>query len=82
MPFAAELYGGLSGRGFTSGTINKDGQETQKVLEDNAKGIKPEMEARKTPESWAKEGAALARKVVYLDGELLKPRPGSTDDVI
>jgi hypothetical protein len=40
------------------------------------------MEAHKTPESWAKDGAALARKFVYLDGELLKPREGSTDDVI
>jgi len=35
-----------------------------------------------TPESWAREGAELARHAVYLDGELLKPREGATEDVL
>jgi S1/P1 Nuclease len=36
--------------------------------------IKPELDAHKTPESWATESAALARKAVYLDGVPLKAR--------
>ena len=33
-----------------------------------------DLEQHKTIENWAKEGAVLARKVVCLDGELLKAR--------
>jgi hypothetical protein len=47
-----------------------------------AEAIKPDMEAHKTPDSWAREGAELPRHAVYLDGELLKPRDGSPDDVL
>jgi hypothetical protein len=62
------FWDGLLGRGTTAGNIGKDVQETQKVLSDKAEAIKPDMAAHKTPEGWAKESAALARKVVYLDG--------------
>ena len=51
-------------------------------MQEKAETIKPDMEAHKTPDSWAREGAELARKAVYLDGELLKPREGSTDGVL
>jgi hypothetical protein len=40
------------------------------------------LEGHKTPETWAREGAALAPHIVYLDDELLKPPEGSTDNVL
>jgi hypothetical protein len=52
------------------------------MMKEKAKTIQPDLDAHKTPESWAKEGGAMAPRVVYLDGELLKPREGSTDDVL
>jgi S1/P1 Nuclease len=76
------FWDGLLGRGTTAGNIGKDVAEIEAVMKDKAETIKSDMEAHKTPESWAKEGAALAPKAVYLDGELLKPREGSTDDVL
>jgi hypothetical protein len=51
-------------------------------MKDKAEMLKSDLDAHKTPESWAKEGAALAPRIVYLDGVLLKPREGSTDDVL
>jgi len=71
----------LFGRGLTAGSIGKDVAGIEAVMKEKAESIKPDMEEHKTPESWAREGAALAPKAVYLDGELLKPREGSTDDV-
>lgn len=59
---------------MTAGNIGKDVQEIQMVLLDKAEAIKPDMEAHKTSESWARESAALARKSVYLASELFKPR--------
>ena len=76
------FWDGLLGRGTTAGNIGKDVAEIEAVMKDKAETIKPDMEAHKTPDSWAREGAELARKAVYLDGELLKPREGSTDDVL
>jgi hypothetical protein len=76
------FWDGLLGRGSTAGNIGKDVAEIQTVLREKAEILRPDLEAHKTPDSWAKEGAELARKAVYLDGELLKPREGSTDDVI
>ena len=40
-------------------------------MKDKAEMVKPDMEAHKTPDSWALEGAELAQKVVYRDGDLL-----------
>jgi hypothetical protein len=40
------------------------------------------MEEHKSPESWAKEGTALARKVVCMDGDLLTPRGDRHGDMI
>ncbi|HEV8059561.1 MAG TPA: hypothetical protein VGP68_06795 [Gemmataceae bacterium] len=51
-------------------------------MKEMAETLKPDLETPKSPDSWAREGAELARKAVYLDGELLKPREGSTDDVL
>jgi hypothetical protein len=54
------------------GHIGKYAQEIQKTPLDKAEAIKPDLEAHRTSDSWAREGAELARHAVYLDGELLK----------
>jgi hypothetical protein len=76
------FWDGLLGRGVTAGAINKDVEEIEAVMKDKEETIKPDLESHKTPDSWAGEGAGLARKAVYLDGELLKPREGPTDGVL
>ena len=73
---------GLLGRGATAGNIGKDVAEIQAVMKDKFESIKPDMLAHSTPDAWAKEGAELARHAVNLDGELLKPRTGSTHGVL
>jgi S1/P1 Nuclease len=76
------LWDGLLGRGLTAGNIGKDVAQIQAVLKEKNETIQPDLDAHKTPVSWAKEGAALAPHAVYVDGDLLKPRAGSTDDVL
>jgi hypothetical protein len=76
------FWDGLLGRRLTAGSIGKDVAEIEAVMKEKADSVKPDLDAHKTPDSWAKEGAALAPKAVYLDGELLKPREGSTDEVL
>jgi hypothetical protein len=49
---------------------------------DSVPALKDDLEQHKTFESWAKEGEEIAQKSVYLDGELLKPREGSADEMI
>jgi hypothetical protein len=64
------FWDGLLGRGTTPGAIGKDVQEIEGVMKDKADDIKKELADHQTFESWAREGAALSKKVVYLDGEL------------
>ncbi len=71
---AHALWDGLLGRGVTAGAIGRDVEQIQAVIKEKAAQIQPDLVAHKTPESWAKESAALARRAVYLDGELLKCR--------
>ena len=52
------LWDGLLGRGTTAGNIGKDVAEIQAMMK--AETIQPDLESHKTPESWAKEGAAAA----------------------
>jgi hypothetical protein len=66
------FWDGLLGRGATAGNIGKDVAQLQAVMKDKAETIQPDLDAHKTPESWAKEGAVLAPRIAYLDGELLK----------
>jgi hypothetical protein len=68
------FWDGLLGRGVTAGSIGRDIAEIQAVMKEKAEMIQPDLDAHKTPESWAKEGAATAPGVVYLNGELLKAR--------
>ncbi len=64
------FWDGLLGRGLTPGDIGKDVEEIEAVLKDKNKTITAELEAHQTFESWALEGAELAKKYVYLGGEL------------
>jgi hypothetical protein len=68
------FWDGLLGRGMTAGAIGRDLEQIEAVMKEKAETIQPDLDAHKTPESWAKEGAAMAPKVVYLDGELVKAR--------
>ena len=60
----------MLGNGITAGAIGKDVEEIETVLKDKAKTINVEIEEHKTFESWALEGAELAKKQVYLEGAL------------
>jgi hypothetical protein len=64
------FWDGLLGTGITAGAIGKDVQEIEGVMKEKADDIKKELSDHQTFESWGREGAALSKKVVYLDGEL------------
>jgi hypothetical protein len=68
------LWDGLMGRGVSPGAIGRDIEQIRAAFNEKAEQVRSDLEANKTPESWAKETAALARKAVYLEGELLKAR--------
>ena len=64
------FWDGLLGRGLTAGEIGKDVEEIEAVVKDKAKTILAEVADHATFDSWAQEGAVLAKKYVYMDGEL------------
>jgi len=64
------FWDGLLGNGTTAGDIGKEVEKIEAVLKEKAKTIDPVLEDHKTFESWAREGAELAQKYVYLDGDL------------
>jgi S1/P1 Nuclease len=64
------FWDGLLGNGTTPAAIGKDVEEIEAVMKEKAKAIAPMLEEHKTFESWGLEGAELAKKHVYLDGEL------------
>ena len=70
------FWDGLLGRGVTVGNIGKDVAEIQAARKKIEESPEPQedLDAHKTPDSWAREGAQLDRNAVYLDGELLKGR--------
>jgi hypothetical protein len=76
------FWDGLLGRDLTPNGIKTDVAEIEELLADKPEFVKDDLEQHKTFESWIQEATALARKAVCLDGELLKPREGSTDDVL
>ena len=76
------FWDGLLGRDLTPGAIKKDVAEIEQMVTEKPELFKDDLEQHKSFESWAKEGPEIARKAVYLDGELLKPREGGTDDVL
>ena len=75
------FWDGLLGRDLTPNAIKKDADEIEKLLAEKPELAKDDLEKHKTFESWVQEGAAVARKAVYLDGDLLKPREGGTEEV-
>jgi hypothetical protein len=64
------FWDGLLGNGTTVGAINSDVREIEALLKEKAADIQKEIDAHQTFESWGREGQELARRVVYLDGEL------------
>jgi hypothetical protein len=76
------FWDGLLERDLTPNGIKQDVAAIEKLLAENPDLAKNDLEQPKTFESWVEEGAKIARKWVYLDGDLLKPREGSIDDVL
>jgi hypothetical protein len=68
------FWDGLLGRGLTAGSINTNVAEIEAVMKEKTETLKPDLDSHKTPDSWAREGAEIARKAVYLNRELFKPR--------
>jgi hypothetical protein len=62
-------WDGLLGTGTSAEVIGKDVEEIEKLMKDKADDVK-EMKAHTTFESWGREGLELAKKFVYLNGEL------------
>jgi S1/P1 Nuclease len=63
-------WDGLLGRGQTAGSIGKDVQEVEEAMRVNEATIQADLKAHQTFETWAREGAELAKTAVYLHGEL------------
>lgn len=70
------FWDGLLGSGTDRTAILDTVKEATDAAADDA-GVKKELGDNKTPESWAKESAAVAQKVVYQDGTL---KPANTQD--
>jgi hypothetical protein len=64
------FWDGLLGTGTNPGDIGSDVREIEAVMSEKAAEVRGEFEAHTTFESWAREGEALSRRVVYLDGAL------------
>jgi hypothetical protein len=64
------FWDGLLGTGTSGGDINSDVREVEAVMQAKAADVQKELDADRTFESWAKEGVELAKRVVYLNGDL------------
>jgi hypothetical protein len=64
------LWDGPLGNGTTAGVINSDVGELEAVMKEKAADIQKELDTHQTFESWGREGQELARRLVYLNGEL------------
>jgi hypothetical protein len=64
------FWDGLLGRGTSAGEIGKDVQEIEQVVKDRAGDIRKELAEHTTFASWGREGLELAKRVVYLNGDL------------
>lgn len=66
----------LLGAGVSRGSIDSAMAEIEALIKDNAAAIEADLKANQTPEDWAKEGFAQAKRWAYLNGEL---RPANAD---
>jgi S1/P1 Nuclease len=64
------FWDGLLGRGDTAGAIGKDVQEIQALLRDKPDLVRGDLAKHTTFEAWAHEGAEVAKKSAYRNGEL------------
>jgi hypothetical protein len=64
------FWDSLMGTTLTAEAIAQTTREVESVLKDKAATIGPEVEKNTTFDSWALESFELARKAVYLNGEL------------
>jgi hypothetical protein len=64
------FWEGLLGNGTTAGAITSDVREIEAAMKEKAADVQKEFDAHPTFESWGREGQELARRVVYLNGEL------------
>src|SRR5205085_12262444 len=64
------FWDGLLGTGTSAGAIGSDVREIEVLMNERDADIQKELEAHQTFESWGREGQELARRVVYLNGEL------------
>jgi hypothetical protein len=64
------MWDGLLGTGTSAGSINGSVREIEGVMKSAAADIDKEIHAHQTFESWGREGQELARRVVYLNGDL------------
>jgi hypothetical protein len=64
------FWDGLLGTGLTAGAISADVLEIEAVMKAKAADIQKELDAHQSFESWAREGHELAKRVVYLNGDL------------
>jgi S1/P1 Nuclease len=63
------MWDGLLGTGTSAGSIGSDVREIEGLTKNNA-DMQKEIDAHRTFESWGREGQELARRVVYLNGDL------------
>jgi hypothetical protein len=64
------MWDGLLGNGASVGSINASVREIEGIMKSAAADIDKEIQAHQTFESWGREGQELARRVVYLSGDL------------
>lgn len=76
------FWDGLLGRETTVAAIGKDVAEIEKLMAEKPELVKSDLDAHTSFDSWAREGAVIARKSVYLDGDLLKQRVSDRDGAI
>jgi hypothetical protein len=63
------MWDGLLGTGTSAGSIGADVKEIEAITKGTAE-IQKELDAHQTFDSWGRKGQELARRVVYLNGEL------------
>ena len=71
------FWDGLLGKPTSLSSITNTVLEIEALVKDHPEAVKGDLETNKTPESWAKESFATAKKVGYAGGKL---NPANNDD--